>query len=345
MKPLHNRPRYGRRAFVLGGLATGAVLAATGALGVRRAAAQPRRSDDAPYPTRPIRVVVPFAAGSATDVMMRHLAPLMSQALGQPLVIDNRAGAAGVIGSELVARSSPDGHTLLMTAISSHSIAVAIRPKLPYNVLRDFTPIGRACTSTSFVVVHPSVPARTLQELVAYSKTAPKGVGYASGGVGSSNHLAGEMLRLRTGANIFHVPYSNVAQAISDVLAGHVPMLIYAVALLPYIRDGRLRALAVTSDARQKKAPDVPTAAEQGISGMVANSWFGMFGPAQLPESIRDRVFAALRDALLAPDIAPKLIDMGMEPSLLSPADFRAFIQRDIAMWTEVVKASGVTLD
>lgn len=341
-----SNPRYTRRSFVLGGLATGAVIAATGMLDVRRAGAQQRGgSGDPAYPTRPIRVIIPFAAGSATDVMMRQLTPRMSQTLGQPLVIDNRAGAAGVIGSELVTRSSPDGHTLLMAAVSSHSIAVALRPKLPYNVLRDFTPIGRACTSTNFVVVHPSVPARTLKELVAYSKTVPKSLGFGSGGVGSSNHLAGEMLRLRTGANIVHVPYSNVAQAVSDVVAGHVPMLIYTVALLPYIRDGRLRALAVTSETRQKQAPDVPTAVEQGVPGMVANSWFGMFGPAGLPDSIRDRVFAALRDALTAPDIAPKLIDTGLEPAPLAPADFRAFLQRDIAMWTEVVRASGVTVE
>lgn len=340
----YDSPRPARRALVLGSVAS-AAMAAASALGVKPAAAQQSGAGDAAYPTRPIRVVVPFAAGSATDVMMRQLATRMQQTLGQPLVIDNRAGAAGIIGSELAARAAPDGYTLLMAAVSSHSIAAAIRPKLPYNVLRDFTPISRAGTSANFIVVHPSVPARNLKELVAYSKTVQKSIGFGSGGVGSSNHLAGELLRLRTGANIVHVPYSNVAQAISDVVAGHIPMMIYTVALMPYIRDGRLRALAATSEARQKQAPDVPTAVEQGIPGMVANSWFGMFGPAGLPQPIRDRVYAALRDALLAPDIAPKLIDMGLEPAPLAPAEFRAFIERDIAMWTEVVKASGITIE
>lgn len=344
MKSSNRPPRHSRRAFVLSALAGGATFAADAAFGIKPAAAQARGGDTS-YPTRPIRVVVPFAAGSATDVMMRLLGSRMQQTLGQPIVVDNRAGAAGVIGSELVARATPDGHTLLMAAVSSHSIAEAIRPKLPYKVLRDFTPIGRACTSTNFVVVHPSVPAKNLKELVAYSKTLSKPLGFGSGGVGSSNHLAGEMLRLRTGANIVHVPYSNVAQALSDTVAGHVPMFIYTVALLPYLRDGRLRALAVTSESRQKQAPDVATAVEQGVQGMVANSWFGMFGPAGLPVPVRDRVFAALRDALLAPDIAPKLIDTGLEPSPLPPAEFAAFIKRDIAMWTEVVKAAGITVE
>lgn len=336
-----NKPPFRRRRFLHAGLAASATFAANAVPGLKSAVAA-----DAAYPTKPIRVVVPFAAGSATDIMMRQLAPRMSDSLGQQLIIDNRPGSVGVIGSEVVMRSPPDGYTLAMAAVSSHSIAPAVRPTtMPYDVLRDFTTIGRACTSTNFIVVHPSVPARDLKELIAFSKTVPGGVSFSSGGTGSSNHLAGEMLRIRTGANLVHVAYSSVSQALVDTVGGQVPMMIYTVAVLPYVRQGRLRALAVTSEHRSKQAPEVATVIEQGVSGMVANSWFGLFGPARLPEPIRDRLFAVMRDALLAPDVGPKLIETGLEPAPLPPAEFRAFIERDIAMWKDVVMKSGVKLD
>ncbi len=314
-----------------------------GAAAAGPARAQPAVSGPA-YPTRPIRLIVPFGSGSATDIMTRLLGPHMSQALGQPLVIENRPGAAGVLGSEAVQRAAPDGHTLLMAAVSSHAIAPALRREIPYDVMRDFMPIGLSARSTNFIVVHPSVPARTLPELVEHSKRVSGGVGYASGGIGGSNHLAGELLRLRTGGNFVHVPYSNQGQAVNDVVAGHVPMLIYTVAVLPHVREGRLRALAVTSEGRQRQAPDVPTAVEQGAADVVANSWFGMFGPAGLPEGVRDSVFEALRNALQDPEISAKLIDTGLEPSPLPPAEFRRFIASEIAKWTEVGRAAGIAL-
>lgn len=334
-----NNFRFVRRRFLRASFAAGVTFAAN-ALSFGSAAAA-----EAPFPTRPIRVVVPFAAGSATDIMMRQLTPRMSDALGQQLVIDNRPGAVGVIGSEVVMRAPADGYTLAMAAVSSHSIAPAVRSNMPYDVLRDFTPIGRACTSTNFVVVHPSLPARSLKELIAFSKTVSGGVSFSSGGTGSSNHLAGEMLRLKTGANLVHVAYSSASQALIDTVGGQVPMMIYTVAVLPYVRQGRLRALAVTSEQRSKQAPEVPTVIEQGVPGMVANSWFGLFGPARLPEPIRDRLFAVMRDALLAPEVSSKLIETGLEPAPLPPAEFRAFIERDIAMWKDVVKKSGVKVD
>jgi tripartite-type tricarboxylate transporter receptor subunit TctC len=276
--------------------------------------------------------------------MTRLLAPHMSRALGQPLIIENRPGAAGVLGSEAVQRAIPDGHTLLMAAVSSHAIAPALRREMPYDVLKDFIPIGLSARSTNFIVVHPSVPAQTLQELVAYSKRVSGGVGYASGGIGGSNHLAGELLRLRTGGSFVHVPYSNQGQAVNDVVAGHVPMLIYTVAVLPHVREGRLRALAVTSEQRQPQAPEVPTAVEQGAADVVANSWFGLFGPAGLPQGVRDRLFECLRNALLDTEIRPKLIDMGLEPSPMPPAEFGRFIVVEIAKWTEVGRAAGISL-
>lgn len=323
------------RRTVVGGLMAGAAMSVL----PRTASAQ-----DA-YPSRAIRVIVPFAAGSATDIMMRHLAPRMSQDLGQQLVIDNRVGAAGVLGSEAVVRAAPDGYTLNMAAVSSHAIAPAIRKTMPYDVLRDFTPIGLSCTSTNFIVVHPSVPAKTLQELIAYSKTLPKGLDYGSGGIGGSNHLAGELLKLRTGANLVHVPYSNQANAVNDVVAGQIPMLIYTVAVMTHVSAGRLRALAATSEVRQVQAPDVPTAVEQGAKDVVANSWFGFFGPAKLPVPIRDKLSAALTGALRDPDIAKKLLDAGLTPAPMAPDAFGNFVTAEIDKWREVGKASGVVVE
>ena len=331
--------RNQRRRALLGALAAGAALPA---IRPQAVAAQPRTAAG-DYPSKPLRIVVTFAAGSATDIMTRHLLPSMTQSLGQSIAVENRVGAAGVIGSENVMRAAPDGYSIAMSAVSAFSIATAIRGQsLPYDISRDFTPIGRACTSTNVVVVHPSVPARTLGELIAYSKTVPGGVRFASGGIGGSNHLAGELIALRTGAQLTHVPYSNQSQAVTDVVAGHVPMLIYTVAVLPHVRAGRLRALAVTSEQRQKQLPEVPTAIEQGAAGVVANSWFGLFGPARLPDAIRDKLFAALRDALAVPEVEARLVDTGLAPAPLAPAEFRAFIERDTDTWREVVKAAGI---
>lgn len=294
---------------------------------------------------RPIRIIVPFAAGSSTDISARRLAPSMARSLGQPLVIENRPGAVGVIGSELVKRAAPDGTTILMTAVSSHSIAAALRPKdLPYDVQKDFTPIARAFTTTNFLVVNPAVPARSLQELMAYAKTVPAGISFGSGGHGSSNHLAGEALRLN-GLNIVHIPYNNVAQAINDTVAGTLPMLIYTVAVLPHVRSGRLRALAVTAEKRHRQAPEVPTVLEQGVPGAAANGWSGLFGPAGLPSAVRDRLYAALREAMLDPDIARGYTDAGQEEGLLGPSEFGIFLERDVQMWRDVVRRSGLVAE
>ncbi|GAA5233159.1 tripartite tricarboxylate transporter substrate binding protein [Verticiella sediminum] len=297
------------------------------------------------YPNRPIRLVVPFPPGSATDIMTRFLEPHMSQHLGQPLVIDNRPGGAGVIGADFARRATPDGYTLVMDAASSHSTMAAMRPTtLPYDILTDFTSIGRACTSANVIAVNPSLPVHSLPELIAYSNTLPEGLFFASGSRGASNHLAGELLKTK-GAKLTHVPYINMGQAITDTSGGTVPILIYTVALLPFIRDGKLRGIAVTSENRLRQAPEIPTAIEQGVDGMVAMSWFGLFGPAGLPTPIRDKVFAALSSAVNDPGVSQKLVDAGLECALLDPAETDEFVARDIALWKEVVKRAGVPVD
>lgn len=294
------------------------------------------------WPSRPIRVVVPYGAGSATDILTRLLAPRMGQEVGQTLVIENKPGASGVVGAESIVKSPADGHVLAMSAVASHAIAPAMRRDLPYDAERDFTAIGRAATSTNFIVVHPSIPARTLPELVAWSKRQDNVLGFASGGTGSSNHLAGEMLRMETGAKIAHIPYGNVGQALNDVLAGHVPMFIYTVAVMPHVRAGRLHALACTSEKRAPQAPDVPTAVEQGFPNLVANSWFGLWSPAGLPDTLRDRLYAALATSLAVPETSAKLLEYGLEPAPLAPAAFRRFIAAEISRWREVVNGAGL---
>ncbi|NYT22672.1 tripartite tricarboxylate transporter substrate binding protein [Alcaligenaceae bacterium] len=328
-------PVTGRRRFLVNsGYAALALAAYAGSPGISRA-------QDA-YPSRLIRLIVPFAAGSATDVMTRHLQQHMSTTLGQQVVIDNRAGANGVVGAQAVMHAAPDGYTLCMGSTSSHSIVAAMRPNsMPYDIVKDFTPIGLAAKSANLIAVHPSVPVHNLQELIEYSNSLPKGLDFASSPVGSSNNLAGQMLNLK-GAKLVNVPYNNISQGITDVLAGHVPVLIYTVALLPHIRENRLRGIATTSEERLVQAPDLPTAIEQGVPGMVANAWFGMFGPAQLPQPIVDKLSAALRDAINDPTVNSLLIEAGLAPSYLSPREMADFVASDIAMWKDVVTRAGV---
>jgi tripartite-type tricarboxylate transporter receptor subunit TctC len=273
------------------------------------------------------------------------IAPRMSQLLGQSLVIENKSGATGVIGSDAVAKSPPDGYTLVMGSVASHGTLVSLMPSMPYDVLRDFVPIGLATTPPGLVVVHPSVPARTLAEFVAWSKTQGNGVDYASSGVGGSGHLATELLRLKTDAKLVHVPYRDVGRGISDLLAGRVQMMIYYAPLLPHIRSGALRGLAVLSERRVAFAPDLPTAIEQGVPGLVASGWCGLFGPAKLPDAIRDKLYAAMKEALLDPAIQPILAEQGQEALPMGGAEFRRFVEAEIGKWAEVVKISGARLD
>ena len=298
------------------------------------------------WPSRPIRMVVPFGAGTSTDIVTRLLVPRMSQTLGQTIVVENRAGAGGIVGSDAVAKSPPDGYTLCLGSIASHSVNVSLMPSIPYDVLRDFTPISLVTEAPNLLVVTPSVPAKTLPEFIAWAKTQPQGVSYASAGNGTSSHLAGELLKLRTGAPLVHVPYRSGAQAVMDVMSGQVPMTIYQVtAALPFVREGKLKVLSTTSAARLPMVPDVPTAMEQGIADFDVSAWHGLFAPAALPEALRDRIYAALRDALMAPEMQPQLLAQGLIPVAMPPAQFRPWLAEDIEKWREVVRVSGAKAD
>jgi tripartite-type tricarboxylate transporter receptor subunit TctC len=298
------------------------------------------------WPDRPIRLIVPYGAGTSTDIMTRLVSPHMAATLGQPIVVENRVGASGAVGSEVVAKSPPDGHTLLMGAVASHSVIVSLMPRLPYDPLRDFTHIALVTEAPNLLVVHPDVPVRSLQEFLAWSRQQRGGVHYASAGNGTSSHLAGELLKLRTGAPLEHVPYRSGAQAVTDVIAGQVPMLVYQVtAVLQFVREGKLRALATTSNQRLPWTPDVPTVEQQGVPDFDVAAWHGLFGPAGLPPRVTDAAYAALKAALEDPQLRPRLIDQGLVPVGMPPAQFRRFLEADIAKWREVVRVANIRAD
>jgi tripartite-type tricarboxylate transporter receptor subunit TctC len=298
------------------------------------------------WPDRPIRVIVPFAAGTSTDIMTRLVTPRMSQELGQPLVVENRAGAGGIVGSEAVAKSPPDGYNLCMGSIASHSVNVSLMPRLPYDVLRDFTAVSLVTNAPNLLVVGNHVPANTLPEFLAWTRTQRGGASYASAGNGTSSHLAGELLKLKTGAPLEHVPYRSAPQSLTDIISGQVAMTVYQVtAVLPFVRDGKLKALATTSNRRLPWTPDVPTVEEQGVAPFDVAAWHGLFAPANLPAPILARIHATLTAALTDPELRPKLIEQGLEPVGMAPAEFRPWLEGDIAKWREVVRAANIRVD
>ncbi len=297
------------------------------------------------WPDRPIRLIVPYGAGTSTDIMTRIVTPHMAETLGQPIVVENRVGASGAVGSEIIAKAPPDGYSLLMGAVASHSVIVSLIPRLPYDPLRDFTHISQVTNAPNLLVVNPQVPAQTLGAFIEWSQQRG-GVHYASAGNGTSSHLAGELLKMRTGARIEHVPYRSGAQAVTDVIAGQVPMLVYQVtAVLPFVREGRLRALATTSNRRLEWTPEVPTVEEQGVPDFDVAAWHGLFGPAGLPPRITEAVYGALRRALDDPGLRQRLLDQGLVPVGMPPAEFRRFLEADIAKWREVVRAANIRMD
>ncbi|MBE9607534.1 tripartite tricarboxylate transporter substrate binding protein [Acetobacteraceae bacterium H6797] len=298
------------------------------------------------WPSRPIRLIVPFGAGTSTDIVSRLLTPKMSERLGQPIVVENRAGAGGVVGSDAVAKSAPDGYTLCMGSIASHSVNMSLMPNMPYDALKDFTAISLVTEAPNLLVVSPNVPAKTLPEFIDWAKKQSNGVSYASAGNGTSSHLAGELLKLKTGAPLVHVPYRSGAQAVTDVISGQVPMTIYQVtAVLPFVRDGKLKALAATSAQRLSMVPEVPTAIEQGVADFDVSAWHGFFGPARMPAPVRDKLYASLKEALFAPELQEQLKNQGLIPVAMAPGDFHPWLAKDIEKWREVVKISGAKAD
>lgn len=297
------------------------------------------------WPSKPVRLVVPFPPGGSSDVIGRVIASGLAERLGQNVVVDNRAGASGTIGSEAAARSAPDGYTLLLSNIGSQGIGPSIFPATGYDTMKDFTHIGMIGTFPNVVIVNPAFEAKTLQELIALARRSPGKLDFATSGNGSSNHLLGEMLKLAAGIDLVHVPYKGSGPALTDVIADHVPIMFDSLpSAAPYIKSGRVRALAVASKERVDGFSDVPTFAESGLPQFVIDNWFGISAPAGLSRDITDKVSQALKETVANPDVVKRLKDVGLDVRWMPPAEFTNFMRRDLTLWKDVVTRAKVTV-
>ena len=304
--------------------------------------AHPAAHSQQAYPARAVRLVVPSAPGGGTDITARIMAPKFSEYFGQQVVVENRAGAATMIGGEVVARSAPDGYTLLM-GISTLAINAAMYKKVAYDALKDFAPIAQVVTLSNVLVTHPSLPARNVKELVSFAKARPGQINFASAGVGTNPHLSMELFLSLAGLKMMHVPYKGSGQGIVDVIAGHVPVMMPAVpTALVYIKDGRLRPLGVSGAKRSQAAPDIPTIAEAGIAGYEATQWFGILAPAGTPRAIVDRWHRETVRALKDPEVRDRLVADGADPVGSTPEEFAAYLRAETIKWAKVVKAIGI---
>ncbi|HQY28038.1 MAG TPA: tripartite tricarboxylate transporter substrate binding protein [Burkholderiaceae bacterium] len=298
------------------------------------------------WPSKPIRFVVPFPAGGTTDILGRIVAAELNKAWGAQTVVENRGGAGGNIGAEAVARSAPDGYTMLVCTVGTHGINKSLYSKLPFDPVKDFTPVTLLALVPNVIVVHPSVKAGTVKELIALLKANPGKLDYASSGNGTSIHLSAELFKSMTGTYMTHIPYRGSAPAIADLLAGQVQLMFDNLpSAMPHIRAGKLRALAVTSAKRAAALPDVPTVAEAGVPGYEASSWFGLVAPAGTPKEIAEKTQQAIAKAWTTPEVREKLLGQGADPVANSPGEFAKYIDAEIAKWARVVKASGARID
>jgi tripartite-type tricarboxylate transporter receptor subunit TctC len=299
------------------------------------------------YPTRPIRMVVGFPPGGFTDILARQIGDRLAPVLGQQIVIDNRSGQAGIIGADIVAKAKPDGYTLLMGHNNSNAVAPSLYPKLPYDVRKDFTPIAQTGSVATVLVVHPSVPAKSVKEFIAVAGRSKEPLRVASSGVGSTQHLAIERFKLATGVPLIHVPYKGSGQAVIDLIGGHVDANFDGIGVvLPYIRAGKLRALGVGTQQRIPQLPELPTMIEQGLAEFESGSWFGVFAPAGTPREVIERWSTALRGLLAQPDFAERIIALGgqlAKPN--TPEEFVVFIDGEIERWGKIVRAANVRLE
>lgn len=295
------------------------------------------------YPNKPIRLIAPFSPGGALDLIARGIGQKLSDSMHQPVVVENRAGASGAIGSEAVAKSAPDGYTLLLGATTTHGINPALNPKLPYDPLKDFTPISLVATIPHVIVVNSSVPANTLQEFVALAKTKP--MAYGSAGTGSPHHLAGEMLKMMANVDVFHVPYKGSGPAMADLIGGQLQfMSVELVAAGPHLKAGKMKALAIAS-AQRVPGVDLPTVAESGYPGFEVTAWYAIFGPAGMPEDIVSRLNAEIVKALATPDLRDRLQRLGATPVGSTAAELLAHERAELARWTKVVKTAGIKIE
>ncbi len=318
-----------------------AVTLCAGLLGLQPAAAQ----DAAGYPDRPVRLVVPFPSAGAMDSIARILGEKISVNWGQQIVVENRPGAGGNIGSGQVAKAEPDGYTLLMVSIG-HAVNPSLYAKVPFDPIKDFAPITLVAAVPNMLVVHPSVPVGSVQELIALAKEQPGMITYASAGYGTSIHLAGELFKSMAGVDLRHIPYKGSGPAVTDLIGGHVQVMFDSItSALPHVRAGNLKALGVTSARRSSILPEVPTIAEAGVPGYEVNPWFGLLAPAGTPPAIIAKVQTEIARVLELPDVKEKLAGIGAEPIGSTPEAFASHLASETATWDALVKKTGIQLD
>jgi tripartite-type tricarboxylate transporter receptor subunit TctC len=298
------------------------------------------------YPSRPIRFIVPFPPGGGNDVMARIIGQKFTEAFGQQIVIDNRGGAGGNIGTEIAARAAPDGYTLFLGGVGSHGTNPGLQARLPYDPVKDFAPVSQIASAALVAVSNLGLPAKSIAELVKLAQTRPGQINYASSGTGSIAHLSVELFNAMAKIKLQHVPYKGTGPALTDLLSGQVQLLFNsALSMLPQIRGNRVRALAVTSAARITPLPEVPTLAESGVAGYDATSWYGVLAPARTPRAIVDKLHAEVAKAVRAPDLRERLLSEGAIPVGNTPEQFAVFIQRELERWAKVIKDAGIRIE
>ncbi len=298
------------------------------------------------YPARVVRIVVAFPPGGAVDALARTLAQKMTEAWGQSVIVENRPGAGGTIGTDTVAKAPADGYTLTAGAVSTHAINAGLYKKLPYDPVKDFAPVALIAAVPNLLVVNPSLPVKSTKELIAMARQKPGALSYASAGAGTTLHLSGELFKSMAKVDIVHVPYKGSAPAVTDVIGGQVPMMFDSItSSLPYVKAGRLRALGITSSKRSATFPEVPTIAESALPGYEMNPWFGLFAPAGTPAPIVVKVNAEVVRILALPDVKERLAAIGAEPMGGTPAQFAALVKADVAKWAKIIQEAKITVD
>ena len=297
------------------------------------------------YPSKAVKVIVPFAAGGPADIYARFIGQRLSEAFGQSFVVENRPGAGSVIGTDAVAKSAADGYTLLMMS-NTHTVNESLIPNKPFDLMRDFTPVAPINYSDLVLVVHPSVPANNLKELIALAKAKPKGMNYASSGPGTPYHMAGELFKVMADIDVVHVPYKGSSGARTDILGGQVQMMFDAITTMaPNVRAGKLKAFGSTGKARSAVLPDVPTIAEAGVAGYEATIWLGIMAPAGTPKPIVDKLNMEIVKIVSRPEVKKAWQEQGAEPMMMTPEQFGQYLREDITKWARIVKLSGAKVD
>ncbi|HEV7819964.1 MAG TPA: tripartite tricarboxylate transporter substrate binding protein [Burkholderiales bacterium] len=297
------------------------------------------------YPNKPVRLIAPFSPGGATDVLARIVGQKLSERLGQPVVIENRVGAGGNIGAEQVAKAPPDGYALLMGGVP-HAIGMSLYTKLGYDLAKDLTAVGGVASFPSVLVLHPSLPAKSVKDLIALARARPGQLNFGSAGNGSPNHLALELFDTMAGVKMTHIPYKGAGQVVGDLLAGQLQLASMGLPVaIPHVQSGKLRAIALTGSVRSPLLRGIPTVAEAGLPGFDVTSWYGVFGPAQLPREIVARLNSEISGAITAPDLTERLTALGAEPAVTTPAAFAQYVRDEIVKWAKIVRESGARLD